>query len=95
MCAVLFELVLPCKTNELIQPHTEQACQVPLPAVFGRDPCADSVRQYHSIEWIVQFCRNLATLLSKIQYLKGNIFFLPSCKEGNASREKDVSQTCF
>lgn len=51
MCAVLFELVLPCRPNELIQPHKhERACQVPLPAVFGRDPCADSVRQYHSIE---------------------------------------------
>lgn len=78
MRAVLFQLVLPCKPNELIEPHKhEQACQVPLPVVFGREPCADSVRQCHSIEGIVQFYRNLATELSKLQYLKGH-YFLPT-----------------
>lgn len=58
MCAALFELVLPCKPNELIQPHKqEQACQVPLPEVFGRAPCVEGVRQRHSMKGIVQFYR--------------------------------------
>jgi len=44
---------------------------------------------------MLQFYRNPATGLGKIQFLKGHIFFLPSWKEGNTLGEKHVSQTHF
>lgn len=54
------------------------------------------MRWHHSREGIVQSYRNPATVLSKIQYSKvEHIFLLPSCEEGDALGEKDVSQMHF